>query len=376
MIVAFLILAAVYGGIHVYLARRLVKGLSLFLPLKKGWCYGAFAVLAVGTPLSFAVRGNTLLPDFLISFCESWGAVWMGVFVYLLLFTVLSDLLLLLFRLIPSWKGHRQKAKAFASAAVLVLTLAVCAVGLWGGATVEKVSYDLSDGGEEIRIALLSDIHLGTVGSMDRLEQSVALVNEMDADLVCLAGDIFNDDFSSVSDPERAKELLSSMRSRYGAFAVLGNHDSGETLDQMRELLRDAGVTLLPDEAVEIDGKFVLAGRLDLRPIGKTEGLKRGELSDFLSETDLPVIVMDHNPAEADLYGENVDLVLSGHTHKGQIFPGNLITRSMYTVDYGTYRKDPSSPTVVVSSGSGLWGPPMRVGTQNEVVEIRFSLHP
>jgi len=304
-----------------------------------------------------------------------WGSVWLGIFVYLFLFTVGTDLLWLLFRLPPLKKYFDRNVRFARAALVLVLTLSVSLFGLWNGARVKKVTYDLSDGGEnDLRIALVSDIHLGAAGSLHRLEQTVSAVNEMNADLVCLAGDIFNDDFHSVNDPDRVKELLLSLSSRYGVYAVLGNHDSGETLSQMRAFLERSGVRLLLDEAVTIEEKFVLAGRLDLRPIGKTEGLKRGDLEEFLPETSLPVIVMDHNPAEAERYGENVSLVLSGHTHKGQIFPGNLITGAMYDVHYGVYQKDAASPYVVVSSGAGLWGPPMRVGTQNEAVEILFPL--
>ena len=87
----------------------------------------------------------------------------------------------------------------------------------------------------------------------------------------------------------------------------------------------------------------------------------------------LPVVVMDHNPAHIGEYGPDVDLILCGHTHKGQILPGSLITSRMYTVDYGYYRAGESSPQVIVSSGVGAWGMPMRVGTDCEIVKI--TLH-
>jgi hypothetical protein len=84
----------------------------------------------------------------------------------------------------------------------------------------------------------------------------------------------------------------------------------------------------------------------------------------------MPVIVMEHNPAHIGEYGKEVDLILAGHTHKGQAFPGSLVTRAMYTVDYGYYQKDTDSPHVIVTSGAGTWGTPMRVGTNNEIVSI------
>lgn len=371
MVIAFLIIVLLYGGVHFYLARRTEQGLSALCPVKKPVFYTVFAILSLGAPLNFILPKDHAFS----SAVDLWGSVWLGIFVYLFLFTVGTDLVWLLFR-IPALKKYFGRKARFARAALtLALTLLISLFGLWNGTKVKKVTYDLSGGGENtLCIALASDIHLGAAGSLQRLEQAVFAINEMDADLVCLAGDIFNDDFHSVTDPQRVKELLLSLSSRYGVYAVLGNHDSGETLSEIRAFLEEAGVRLLLDEAVTVEETFVLAGRLDLHPIGKTEGLKRGDLEEFLPETSLPVIVMDHNPKEASLYGENVSLVLSGHTHKGQIFPGNLITGAMYDVHYGVYQKDAASPFVVVSSGSGLWGPPMRVGTQNEVAEILFSL--
>lgn len=367
---AFFILALLYGGAHYYLARRLAW-LCRAVFVKKPIFFAVFALLSLGVPLQFLLPKGTIFS----AAVTLWGSVWLGIFVYLFLFTLLLDLFWLFTHLPPLKKFRTEKGQAARAATVLLFTLLFCIIGFVQGARVEKVSYDLTDGkGDPLSIALVSDIHLGAAGSEMRLEQTAKIVNEMDADLICLAGDLFNDDFHSVKNPEKVKKILSSLSSRYGVYAVLGNHDSGDTLSEMRAFLEEAGIRLLLDEAVTVEEKFVLCGRLDLRPIGKTEGLKRGELASFLPETSLPVIVMDHNPVEAELYGENIRLVLSGHTHKGQLFPGNLITDAMYTVDYGVYQKNAASPHIVVSSGAGLWGPPMRVGTQNEVVEILLSL--
>ncbi|GAA0390976.1 hypothetical protein GCM10008933_22380 [Paenibacillus motobuensis] len=89
----------------------------------------------------------------------------------------------------------------------------------------------------------------------------------------------------------------------------------------------------------------------------------------------MPIVVMDHTPSNIEQYGENVDLVLAGHTHRGQIFPGNLITKAVFVVDYGQYQEDASSPNVIVSSGAGTWGMPMRIGSNNEIVSINLNLN-
>ena len=85
-------------------------------------------------------------------------------------------------------------------------------------------------------------------------------------------------------------------------------------------------------------------------------------------------MVLDHQPANVTEYGSEVDLILSGHTHKGQIFPINFITDALFPEDYGYYRADPQSPQQIISSGVGTWGPPMRVGSDCEIVSITVSL--
>ena len=143
----------------------------------------------------------------------------------------------------------------------------------------------------------------------------------------------------------------------------------------MEAFLADANITLLQDSYTIIDERLVLVGRLDGAPIGAFGEKKRQELSSFFTREDasLPVIVLDHNPARIDEYSTEADLILCGHTHKGQVFPGGLITNALYTVDYGYYQKDAEHPQVIVTSGVGSWGMPMRVGSDCEIVTIQFT---
>jgi len=103
--------------------------------------------------------------------------------------------------------------------------------------------------------------------------------------------------------------------------------------------------------------------------------MKRKAISEFVicEDKTLPVIVLDHNPANIAEYTTEADLILSGHTHKGQIFPANLFTKWMYTVDYGYYQEKEGFPHVIVTSGVGVWGMPMRIGTDCEIVSIKIT---
>ena len=179
-------------------------------------------------------------------------------------------------------------------------------------------------------------------------------------------------DFGAITQPEKAIRTLRNLSATYGVYACFGNHDAGETSGQMRDFLSRCGIGLLEEAYTVIDQRLILVGRADSSPIG--EGLKRSSIQQILLDapTDLPVVVMDHNPANLAEYDSRVDLILSGHTHQGQVFPGNLITNLMYDVDYGYYRKDANSPQIIVTSGISYWGMPMRVGTDCEIVQIRI----
>jgi len=174
-------------------------------------------------------------------------------------------------------------------------------------------------------------------------------------------------------DPEAAAEVLKSLSATYGTWAVLGNHDAGATALQMQAYLDSCNIGVLKDEHTVLGGRLVLAGRLDGSPIGGYNGQKRQPLNLEGVDPALPVVVMDHNPAHIDQYGVETDIILCGHTHEGQLFPANIITQAIYAVDYGYYRKDAQSPQVIVTSGLGTWGMPMRVGTKGEIVSIRLQ---
>jgi len=359
------ILLLIIGGSNLYMARRVWQFLSHFFPKLPFWVLIVlFALLVLVLALGFS-RSMLPLPGTAKRALGIANACWMGVFVYLLLFFLLADAAYLLTRLV------RPVDRIFFLAGALVLTASVCGYGFFHAADLKQKDYDITvPGAEDMTLVLISDVHLGAVGSEKRLPEIVERINALEPDLVCIAGDFFDSDFSAIRDPEAAAAAMKTLRAPYGVWAVLGNHDAGSTAAQMRNFLDRCGIQLLNDEYAVLDGKLILAGKTDRSPIGGFGGLTGSELE--LGDVDLPVIVMDHNPAHIGRYGPEADLILCGHTHKGQIFPGSLITGRMYTVDYGYYRADEHSPQVIVSSGVGTWGMPMRVGSDCEIVKINI----
>jgi len=373
MVIFFLTVLLVYGGANLYVGHRLYRGLKLWLPSLKPW---GFVVIYGAAALSFVVS-SAPLPAPAGKFFTWLGAYWLGIFVYLFLCFAAADVVLWIGKLtglVP--KPAPSPVRLGAWVIAVACAIALSGYGFRNATQIKEVQYriDLEDGKLDapMKIVMVSDLHLGAVGSESRIGELVRRINAMEPDLIAMPGDIFNDDFGRIQNPERIRELFRQLKATHGVYASLGNHDGGPTFEQMVAFLRDSNITLLMDEVTVADGRLAVAGRLDPSPIRGFGGLKRQDISHLLAAVDpnLPLIVLDHTPTKLWQYGPGVDLILSGHTHRGQIFPGSLITNLIYEVDYGHYQRTPGSPHVIVTSGAGTWGPPMRVGTYNEIVEI------
>lgn len=359
------------GGAVYYLAHRVRRLIRCRFPaFSIWWTLVPFALLTVATLLS-VVRpfGGTL------GQVISWtGSLWLGVFIYLLLFTLLSDLTLGIARLCRVPEARRAALRLLAGAGACALTVITTVYGLCHAANPVTVDYTVSLAAaptRQLNLVMVSDVHLGAVGSEERLGTIVEAINACEPDLICIAGDFFDTDYAVIRDPAAAIDTLRQLTATHGVYACLGNHDAGDTFPQMEAFLQAAGITLLTDSHTVIDGALVLAGRRDSSPIGRFGGLERQPVETALAGADpaLPVVMLDHNPRNIDGYRGEADLILSGHTHKGQIFPGSLITDAMYTVDHGYYR-GADGTQAIVTSGVGTWGLPMRVGTDSEILRI------
>jgi len=250
--------------------------------------------------------------------------------------------------------------------------------GKCNAAKIKHVSYEVqlknSSLTKELKIVMIADLHLGVTDGEKYLPQIVQGINNLEPDIVCITGDIFNDDLFLIRNLDATMELLRSIKTKYGVYACLGNHDGGSTFNDMVSFLEKSNVILLNDEHTVIDDCLILIGRLDARPIRGYGDFKRADIADVVASIDananLPLIVMDHDPSHIMEYENGFDLLLFGHTHNGQLFPGNIIVSAMFTAEYGYYQKDPDSPHVIITSGVSTWGTPVRISTKNEIVSI------
>ncbi len=372
-------------GLLAFLSLFVNAGLKFYIWLRPFWggvnpfLYGVlYAIVIVAVLGSFVI---SRIPDNGIPrVIFAAGHYLLGFLVCFVMLVNFADLLCFLgrvVRILPAWMS--PKAMCVTGAAILLLSVLLSVYGVVHGLTIRTHGYEVwlrqaagKEDPDSLQIGLISDLHLGYIVGESHLEKIVAAVNAANPDIVCIAGDIFDGDITSLKDYSALQKLFGEFNAPYGVYACLGNHDAGAGYEQMMEFLSGAGVTVLQDEAVVIDGRIVLAGRRDSSPIGG-QGEKRTELILPEYAETLPVIVMDHQPGNIRSYDQGVDLILCGHTHRGQMFPFNLITDAIFDVDYGYYQIPESGVQVVVTSGAGTWGPPQRIATDNEVVMIRVS---
>ncbi|BBA52732.1 metallophosphoesterase [uncultured Fusobacterium sp.] len=228
--------------------------------------------------------------------------------------------------------------------------------------------YEIDSMGEisvPMNIVLVSDVHLGYINENTSLVKMIDKINSLKPDVVLIAGDLIDMYLEPVLEKNMLNELK-NIKSTYGTFFTLGNHDIyGRKAAILTETLRnDAGTIVLRDEKILLNNEIYIAGR---------DNFSQKPIKEILAgKDDKPVILIQHTPDTVDETIENeVFLQVSGHTHKGQMFPGRIFTKKIFKIDYGHEKIE--NTNIIVSSGYGTWGPPIRIGSQSEIVIIKIK---
>jgi len=277
---------------------------------------------------------------------------------------------------------------------VISASVFFCTYGFIHAQSITKTSYNITvdkiiDGTDSLKIALLADFHLGYNVGSKKMEQMVEQVNNMNADLVVIAGDIFDNNYDALDNPDELIAILQGINSRLGTYVVYGNHDVTETLiggfsitsrtlafrdERMNEFLEKCGFTVLTDDIVTLDnGNIYLIGRLDREKAGDGTS-DRMSINKLMENVDKSKVIIDleHEPANLDgIANSGVDIMLCGHTHAGQFFPLTIV-QPLAWQNYHGYLKVGNMHNFV-TSGVGLYGPNMRVFTDSEVMEINVN---
>ena len=221
-----------------------------------------------------------------------------------------------------------------------------------------------------LTIAAVTDVHLGLqIGRAD-LDRMVDRINRLNPDIVVIGGDLFDEDLTPVVNGKFG-DALYRLRARYGVFAVTGNHEYFSGVERAVDYMSKHGIRVLRNETAEA-GPVLIAGRDD-RVSERMTGKKRSPIEEIVKgRNGRPLVVIDHTPGSIEeSVAAGADLHISGHTHAGQMWPFNFLTRAIFTVSNGPARFGDTN--VYVSSGYGTWGPPVRTGNRPEIVKFVIS---
>jgi predicted MPP superfamily phosphohydrolase len=215
-----------------------------------------------------------------------------------------------------------------------------------------------------LKIVMVSDLHAGFHNRRAEIGRWVNMINAEQADLILIAGDMIDGNVRPLKAQGTVEEL---QRLNAPTVACLGNHEYITGLDKSLELLSHTGIHILRDSTMTI-GNVTIAGRDD------RSNRRRKSVEQLMNDIDRStyIIMLDHQPYHLEEAEQNgVDLQLSGHTHRGQVWPLNWVTKKMYECDYGQWQRGKTD--YYVSSGLGIWGGKFRIGTDSEYVVINVS---
>ncbi|MDO4542338.1 MAG: metallophosphoesterase [Bacillota bacterium] len=311
------------------------------------------------------------------------GFIVAAFFLYLAMFMVITHLVTVFSaKVLKKNEWYKSStARMCLVASEILFSLLLCFFGVWGANYTEVEKVDIGSGTTVLKVVALSDIHYGTPGSTVDLDKMSALINAQEPDLVLLAGDVFDNDGESLDNTEFI-QAMQEIDSTYGIYAVNGNHEYYENnLAEIRSYYKNSGVTLLVDETVEVGGLLRIAGRDDIGYLKET-GIQRQSIDDILKGSDetLPLIVLDHQPQNfRETQAQGSFLQISGHTHNGQLWPGNILVGLIYKLGYNSPSNGINNYdkfTLAISRGYGTWGFPMRSTGSSHIYcfELKDSL--
>lgn len=410
-------LSPVYILLNLYILRWLLRWMNVCSSYFRGKKIQV-CTAAVYTFFATAILTGFFMPSGKLErVLKLIGNYWLGVMLYALLVILTADLIRFIIKRFvwkerkgsgigqsaePKEKGTNRQTLlerrrfAVTGAVCVILTAAACITGAVNARIIRTTDYNVSidkhaGNLDHLKLVLTADLHLGYNVGYRELEQMVRKINAQNPDLVVIAGDIFDNEYEAMDDPDGLISILKGIDSKYGVYACYGNHDIEEKILagftfggkhekkesdlRMDAFLKKAGITLLQDEGVLLADCFYLYGRPDYHRPGRGIDVRR-TAAEITADMDKekPILVIDHQPKELDELAEaGVDLDLCGHTHDGQTFPGNLAVSLMWENSYGYLQKGDMHN--IVTSGAGVFGPFMRLGTKSEicVVNVDFA---
>ncbi|MEU4080335.1 hypothetical protein DEJ45_13810 [Streptomyces venezuelae] len=413
-LLVLIVVLALLGAVHWYVWRRLVRDVTVRGSLPRRLGTVAVVVLPL---LSFAALASSRAgAPFVLQQVVAWpGFLWLALLLYVTLALVVGEAVRPVLRAWLTRRAHRAAAEVAvpvpqpvpapaegaagpapagaveeapavsdvarrlfvsrvvggAAAAAAVGTVGFGTYGVLRGPRIKRVTVPLAKvprAAHGYRIAVVSDIHLGPILGRAHTQRIVDTINSAQPDLIAVVGDLVD---GTVENLGSAAEPLARLRARHGSFFVTGNHEYFSGADAWVDHVRELGLRPLRNDRVEIAAGFDLAG------VDDVAGESEGQGPDFvraLGDRDRAraAVLLAHQPIVVhDAVRHGVDLQLSGHTHGGQLWPGNFLAELANPTVAGLERYGDTQ--LYVSRGAGAWGPPVRVGAPSDITIVELA---
>ncbi len=338
----------VFASLNFYVLSRIY---SIFNLKKNAFFYVLFAAFSLSFILA-SFLGRIFSGQF-TNYAYVLASTWIGVVFLLFIAMIISD--------VARLSGAPPKTTGLV---LLGLALILSVYSLINAAAVRTNAIDvnISGLGQDITAIQLSDLHIGAIHGKEYLARIVAKVNSLNPDVVFITGDLVD---GSGPLQEGFFEPIDEINAP--VYFSPGNHEHYEGIDAVLQMLEKTKMTILRNEKAEFNGVQIIG-------VDFSDSKKYLEtvLPNITYNEDSPTVLLFHSPDSFEYAAsKGVDLVLSGHTHVGQIFPFNFLVKMRYSRINGIYRERNS--TLYVSSGAGTWGPPMRLGSHSEIVVLRLK---
>lgn len=376
MALFFIIFFTVYTVLNSYIFIRGWQVISAY-PVLKPFYTVLFILVAYGYVIAKVLYKylHPLAYDIILGI----GAFWFAFLAYFIISFLLIDIIILFdgwLNFLPtSITENYELAKKITAVAVIAIVSLIVFLGNINKRNIDIRTFELTlPKGDsklnELNIVMASDIHLSPIDGERLLSRIVDKMNSLNPDIILLAGDIV-DDKASVLDERGIGESLRKLKSKYGVYSINGNHEFINGVESCVRYAENFGIKFLRDGYELIDSSFYIIGRED-SSMPQFTGRQRKSLEEIVKNipASYPKILLDHTPFKLEQAQQNnIDLQLSGHTHHGQIWPANLITKMIYEISWGYKKK--GNTHYYVSSGAGTWGPPVRTGSSSEIVNVK-----
>lgn len=353
----------VFLGSHIYISARAAYYLQLSATNTK-WTYIILLALACISIIGFIIEQK--YSSAVTQWAYLIGNIWLAALLYLFLGVIIIDIISLLFSLVSNFSILLATRWYIAYSLLAAIGITLIAGNI--NARNPKVTHlalhiqKPLHNTQKLRIVAASDLHFGAILGTKHEKKFVDMVTQLQPDIVLLCGDLLDGNIA----PVKRKGIgthLQTLRPPLGIYSISGNHEYIGSIKDSKDFYASINIPIIEDSIVSLPNGLQIIGRKD------AHSKMQRPLEELIAMADksLPIIVLNHQPhqlQETAMLG--TDLHISGHTHHGQLWPLQYITKALFELSWG-YKKSNNSH-LYVSSGFGTWGPPIRIGNTPEIV--------